>query len=174
MADCLTGRVVGEQGYVQWFRPLSISIILSSAMTLLDAQQYDEARARRRRIWITSILVLLIAIGAFVWSFRYWPEERVVDQFFAALQKQDFESAYRIYHPDSTKYPYSEFYRDWGPGGEWGVVKNYKVFGAAACPHGSSGIVVDVVVNNRREHAQVWVEKSDKSLSTPPCELLFQ
>jgi hypothetical protein len=35
--------------------------------------------------------------------------------------------------------------------------------------------VVDVIVNERRaKHAQVWVEKSDKTLSSPPCELLFQ
>jgi hypothetical protein len=32
---------------------------------------------------------------------------------------------------------------------------------------------VDVVVNDRAEHAQVWVEKSDKTLSFPPCELIF-
>ena len=36
------------------------------------------------------------------------------------------------------------------------------------------GVVVDVVVNDRTEHAQVWVEKSDKTLSYPPCELLFR
>jgi hypothetical protein len=28
-------------------------------------------------------------------------------------------------------------------------------------------------VNERTEHAQVWVEKSDHTLSYPPCELLF-
>jgi len=34
--------------------------------------------------------------------------------------------------------------------------------------------VVDVIVNDRAEHAQLWVEKSDKTLSPPPCELLFR
>ena len=38
---------------------------------------------------------------------------------------------------------------------------------------GGSGVVVDVVVNDRAQHAQVWVEKSDKTLSFPPCELIF-
>ena len=39
---------------------------------------------------------------------------------------------------------------------------------------GGSGIVVDVIVNDRTEHAQVWVEKSDRTLSYPPCELIFR
>jgi len=30
------------------------------------------------------------------------------------------------------------------------------------------------VVNDRAEHAQVWYEKSDKTLSFPPCELIFR
>lgn len=147
--------------------------MLIPAMTLMDAQQYDEARARRRRMWIASVVVVIVAMAAVAWTFRYWPEERVVGHFFAALQKQDFESAYRIYHPDTMKYPFSDFYRDWGPGGEWGLVKSYKLFGSGVCPHGS-GVVVDVVVNDRKEHAQLWVEKSDKSLSMPPCDLQFQ
>jgi hypothetical protein len=33
---------------------------------------------------------------------------------------------------------------------------------------------VDVIVNDRAEHAQVWVEKSDHTLSFPPCELIFR
>jgi len=37
-----------------------------------------------------------------------------------------------------------------------------------------SGIVVDVVVNDRAEHAQVWVEKADRTLSFPPCDLVFR
>ena len=32
------------------------------------------------------------------------------------------------------KYPFNEFYRDWGPGGEWGLIKTQKVYGASPCP----------------------------------------
>lgn len=77
-------------------------------------------------------------------------------------------------HPDKfPKYPYGDFYRDWGPGGEWGLIKTQKVYGASTCPGPGSGVVVDVIVNDRAEHAQVWVEKGDKTLSYPPCELIF-
>ena len=99
------------------------------------------------------------------------------------LQKQDYQTAYGIWmhdpqwaqHPgEHPKYPYNDFYRDWGPGGEWGIIKTKKVYGASTCPGGGSGVVVDVIVNDRTEHAQVWVEKSDHTLSYPPCELIFR
>ncbi len=151
-------------------------------MTLLDAQQYDEEKARKRtRRIISSISILVIVLGL-VWWFRYWPEERIVGHFFDALQKQDYKTAYGIWmhnpdwaqHPERyPKYPYNEFYTDWGPGGEWGLIKTQKVYGASTCPGPASGVVVDVLVNDRTKHAQVWVEKSDKTLSFPPCELIF-
>lgn len=151
-------------------------------MTLLDAKEYDPAKARTRRQRIVlgiTVLVVLLALG---WWFRYWPQEHVVGKFFDALQKQDYKTAYGIWmndpqwqqHPqEHPKYPFNEFYQDWGPGGQWGLIKTQKVYGASTCPGPGSGVVVDVIVNDRAEHAQVWVEKSDHTLSYPPCELLF-
>ena len=154
-------------------------------MTLLDAKQYDPARERKRRARIIAFISLLVVLAGVVWWFRYWPEEHIVGKFFDALQKQDYKTAYAIWmqdpdwqkHADNRRihdYPFGDFYRDWGPGGEWGLIKTQKVFGASACPGGGTGVVVDVVVNDRAEHAQVWVEKSDKTLSYPPCELIFR
>jgi len=58
-------------------------------------------------------------------------------------------------HPQKyARYPFNEFYRDWGPGGEWGLIKSYKIYGSATPKGGGSGVVVEVVVNNRAEHAQ--------------------
>jgi hypothetical protein len=152
-------------------------------MTLLDAKEYDSAKYRKRNRKIILAIIVVVILGCVVWWFRYWPEERVVGKFFDDLQKQDYKAAYGIWmrdpdwqqHPERhAKYPFGDFYRDWGPGGEWGVIKKQKVFGASTCPGGGSGVVVDVVVNDRAEHAQVWVEKSDKTLSFPPCELVFR
>ena len=155
-------------------------------MTLLDAKQYDPEKARKKRNRILSAILIIVVLAFLAWIFRYWPQERIVGKFFQALQKQDYKTAYGIWMHNPNwqqdlqkyaKYPFNDFYRDWGPGGEWGLVKTYKVYGASKCPKlggsSSSGVVVDVVVNDRTEHAQVWVEKSDKTLSYPPCELLF-
>jgi hypothetical protein len=152
-------------------------------MTLLDAQEYDSEKARKRRKQIISAIAILVIVLALGWWFRYWPDERIVGHFFNALQKQDYRTAYGIWmhdpewaqHPNEhPKYPFNDFYRDWGPGGEWGLIKTQRVYGASTCSGGGSGVVVDVIVNERTEHAQVWVEKSDHTLSYPPCELIFR
>ncbi len=44
--------------------------------------------------------------------------------------------------------------------------------GAASLSYGCELYAGDVVVNDRAEHAQVWVENSDHTLSFRPCELL--
>ena len=151
-------------------------------MTLLDAQEYDPEKSRKRKKQIISAIAILLIVLALGWWFRYWPEERIVGHFFDALQKQDYKTAYGNWmhdpqweqHPgEHPKYLFNDFYRDWGPGGEWGLIKTYKVYGASNCPGGGSGVVVNVIVNDRTEHAQVWVEKSDHTLSYPPCELIF-
>jgi len=152
-------------------------------MTLLDAQEYDPEKGRRRTRRIISTIAIVLIVAGVVWWNRYWPEEHLVGKFFAALQAQDYKTAYAIWmqdpqwqqHPqEHPKYPFNEFYRDWGPGGQWGLIKTQKVYGASSCPGGGSGVVVDVIVNERTEHAQVWVEKSDHTLSYPPCELIFR
>jgi hypothetical protein len=152
-------------------------------MTLLDAQEYDPEKGRRRKRRIISAIVIVLLVLGLGWWFRYWPQEHIVGNFFDALQRQDYKTAYGIWMHDPqweqhldqhAKYPFNEFYRDWGPGGEWGLIKTQKVYAASTCPGGGTGVVVDVIVNDRTQHAQVWVEKSDKTLSYPPCELLFR
>jgi hypothetical protein len=149
-------------------------------MTLLDAQQFDEARVRRRRKWILTAAVVLLFLAWVVYHLRHYPERAQVDKFFSALQKQDYESAYGIWfhdpywkqHPPkySKDYPYSEFYRDWGPGGEWGLIKAHSV-DCSLGPSGGSGVIVQVTVNHRTEHAYVWVQTSDQTLSFSPTEI---
>ena len=62
-------------------------------MTLLDAKQYDPTVDRRRRNTIATIVVAVLVLVSLGWLYRNWPEERVVDQFCAALQNNDFERA---------------------------------------------------------------------------------
>lgn len=147
-------------------------------MTLLDAPLYDPAKARRRKILIASVIGIVIVLAALGWFYRNWPEEHAVDKFFTALQHQDFETAYGIYFNDpgwrqhQQKYPqytYADFYRDWGPGGEWGLIKSHRIYGSANTKNfGGGGAVVEVIVNERAEHARMFVQKSDKTLTVYP------
>jgi hypothetical protein len=142
----------------------------------MDAPAYDPARERRKKIKIGATVVIILMLASLAYLYRNWREERVVDHFFTALQQQDYEKAYAIWmadpawkqHPGKyARYPFNEFSRDWGPGGEWGIVKSHELRGSAN-PEGGSGIVVVVVVNGRAETARLWVEKKDKTLSFSP------
>jgi hypothetical protein len=146
-------------------------------MTLMDAEAYDPARDRRRKIKIASVVVLIGLLAGIGWMYRNWPEEHAVSRFFDALQHKDFEAAYGNWqhdpdwkqHPEKyPHYPFKDFYRDWGPGGEWGVIQSFKIYASGAPPGGGSGVIVEVAVNDRAEHARVWVQKSDKTLSFSP------
>ena len=128
-------------------------------MTLLDAPNYDPGKARRHKIAIGVVVVSVVVLAALAWIYRNWPEEHVVDKFFTALQHQQ----------KYPQYSYADFYRDWGPGGEWGLIKSYRIYGSANTQKfGGGGAVVEVIVNERSERARMFVQKSDKTLTVYP------
>jgi hypothetical protein len=147
-------------------------------MSLLNAPEYDPRRERRRALAALGGVVLVGVLAAVAYSYRNWPEERVVSRFMTALQQRDYETAYGIWLADPewkqhldrhASYPYEDFYRDWGPGGEWGLVRSFRIEGADSPPGGGSGVVVEVTVNERvGAKARIWVEKKDKSLTFSP------
>ena len=154
-------------------------------MTLFEAQPYDAAKARKRRNRLIAISLVVLAIVIVLWSLRFWPEEHVVNRFFDALQRQNYEQAYGIWmhdadwkqHPSKySSYTYNDFIKDWGPGGEWGIIKSHSIDGAMT-PSGysgsrfatASGVVVVVTVNDRvADKAHIWVQKDDKTLGFSP------
>jgi hypothetical protein len=149
--------------------------------TLFDAQPYDEAAERRRRIRMGCAIAAVIVIAALLWFNRYWPEKRRVEQFFAQLQAENFEGAYAIWmndpnwkqHPEAYKrYPFDKFYQDWGPGGDWGPILSYKIVGAQKPRPDSSGVVIGVRLNQRKELCSVRVEIKDKTLGFSPDEMV--
>ena len=146
-------------------------------MTLFEAPAYDPGHERRRKFTIAAVILIVIAVVAVAFVFRNWPEEHTVSHFFDALQHQQYEKAYGIWvadadwkqHPEKhQRYSYNEFYyRDWGPGGDWGLIKSFHIDGSVR-PKNGSGVIVQVTVNGRAEPARIWVEKSDKSLTFSP------
>ena len=124
---------------------------------------------------VAAVAAAAIMVGVLGYLFRNWPEERVVDHFFTALVNKDFEKAYGIWlhdpdwkqHPQNPNYSFRDFYNDWGPGGEWGIIKSFHIDGSAS-PKNGSGVVVLVTINERKEPARIWVEKKDKTLTFSP------
>jgi len=148
-------------------------------MTLMDSQKYDESRERRRRNLIIVAVVVVLILAWTAYHFRHYPERRAVAQFLEQLQKQNYEAAYGIWFHDPdwkqhqqkySNYGYADFYRDWGPGGEWGLIRSYEV-DCSYSPSDSSGVIVQATVNKRLEHPYFWVQKSDHTLSFSPNEV---
>jgi hypothetical protein len=144
--------------------------------TIFTAPEFNPARDRRKRIVVISVIAAVLVVATLAYLYRHWPEERIVHRFFTALQNKDYEQAYGIWlhdpdwkqHPrQHPNYSYHEFYVDWGPGGEWGLVRGFHIEGSAS-PKGGSGVVVVVTVNDRKEPARIWVEKKDKTLTFSP------
>lgn len=119
--------------------------------------------ARRRRLLVSSLIFVVLLAGYTLYEFKNYPEERQARYFFEALQRQDFQEAYRIWQP-SDVYTFKDFMEDWGPNGLQGPVRRFRITGSTAR---GSGVVVRVRVN-RRLGIRLWVEKKDKSLSFPP------
>jgi hypothetical protein len=146
-------------------------------MTLMDAQQFDEARARRRRNYIIIAIVAVLILAWVAYHLRDYPERHVAKKFFAALAHQDIEGAYAIWNQDPnwkqhparySNYPLGDFSQDWGPASEWGAIRSYSV----DCSYATgSGVIVEATVNHRAEHTYVWVDKSDKTLHFSPNQI---
>ena len=86
-----SGRLVAPA--YRWVQ--EIRYACGRVMTLLDAPQYDPAKYRRRKIMIALAVAGVLLLAALAWMYRNWPEEHVVNKFFDALQKQDYEAASR-------------------------------------------------------------------------------
>lgn len=143
----------------------------------MDAQQYDEARARRRTKYIIIGIIAVLILAWVGYHFRDYPERRAADQFFSALQRGDVEGAYTLWlkdpnwkqHPQKySQYSFGDFSSDWGPSGEWGIIKSHDI----DCSLSSGGgVIVQATVNHRTEHAYVWVDKGDKTFHFSPNEI---
>src|SRR5437868_14184886 len=154
-------------------------------MTIFESKPPDpaaEARARKiRNLLITTVVVLLV-VAAVAWWNRYWPEERVVDKFFNAIEQKDYEKAYALWRADPewrqhvdrySDYNFGQFQLDWGPTGDFGYITKHDVRGAVAPTSTNtetSGVIVAVRVNDRAKPACLWVEKSNKAISFSPRE----
>jgi hypothetical protein len=147
-------------------------------MTLLDSPAYDPTRARRIRNSIIGALVAAVVIAILLYVYWDWPEEHRVNQFFAALEAQNFQKAFGIWnndphwqqHPEkyATGYPYNRFMADWGPQGEYGLVKEYKIIYATTF---GNGVLAAVDVNGRTMPTTLDVSRKEKTIGFAPFVL---
>jgi hypothetical protein len=154
-------------------------------MALLDAKEYDPRPAQRRRRLLA--IVVIVAVVAFLiwWFFRFYPEDRVINHFFEAIQHKDYDTAYGLYfadpewkqHPQKyNQYPLPQFLLDWGPSSEYGVITSHNIECTVQPPskayRSPTGVIVVVRINKRPDTVSMWVEKKSKSISLSPQEVV--
>ena len=147
-------------------------------MTLLEA---PADTSRKSRAMAFTIAALAIVVVVLLWyTFRFYPEKKVAQQFFDALVAGDMARAYQIWQP-SPSYKMPDFLADWGPTGYYGPVKSYKITRAGS-PKGTSSVAVSVAIspfspmpdpsdaeNSRKTRiVTLWIQSTDKSISFPP------
>jgi hypothetical protein len=147
--------------------------------TIFQAPPYDARRERRKKIIIVSAIAVAFVAGLIAYSYRHYAYEHLVARFFASLQSKDYETAYALWLADPewkehlerySRYPFSAFYRDWGPGGEYGLIRTFEIEGST--DPGGTGVVVRVQVNGRSERADIWVEKQGRTLTLSPFQTI--
>lgn len=155
-------------------------------MTLLDPPPVKPEKSRAMAFTVAAVSVAMLVV---VWfGFRYYPEKKAADHFFAALAEGNTDLAYKLWKP-APSYSLKDFLADWGPEGYYGPVKSYEILKTCA-PHSSNAVDVSVAVSpfspmpqpgdeeksRKTKVVSVWVVTSDKSLSFPPgpvaCHLL--
>jgi len=143
-------------------------------MTLLDAPQYDPARARRNilivQCGVGAIVLLLIAWWLvasrpvdwpWTWN-RYISGRHAVNKFLTAVEANDLNTAYGIWFHDMnwqqhaaqySTYPFARFQGDWSstsPDNEYGAIRSHNI--AVARTYGN-GLLVAVLINGRKTDA---------------------
>jgi hypothetical protein len=147
-------------------------------MSLLDP---PTEKPQKPRVMAFTIAAVVLVAAVILWfTFRYYPEKKAANHFFAAVSSGDTSTAYGLWKP-SASYSMNDFLADWGPTGYYGPVKSYKIMGAKA-PENSTSIAVNVAVSpyspmpdasdaeksSKTRVVTLWVQPSDKSLSFPP------
>jgi hypothetical protein len=149
-------------------------------MGLLDSGA-EEPKSKALRYVISAVaLVLLLGVG--MWYFlRYTTEKHTVERFMTAVASGNMQQAYQIWHPHAS-FNYQDFLSFWGPNGYYSPIKTFRIESAEVPPKGGSGVVIVVEISGydpfpkpeetvkaaQNREVQLWVERSDQSLSFPP------
>ena len=162
-------------------------------MTLLDAPQFDAARARRnqRILWsaVAAFFVLVIASWLVAgmpvdWPWN-WPNHffgrTAATHFLQAVERNDLETAFGIWtndkdwkqHPERHKtYPFERFQGDWSrtsPDNTYGVIQSHRI--AAARMYGNT-LLMAILINERKSGAlNLEWDPHDGTLSFAPPDV---
>jgi len=141
----------------------------------------EEPKSKALRYVISAVALLLLVGGAMWYFLRFTKEKHTIERFMVAVATGDTQQAYQVWHPHQG-FSYQDFLSFWGPNGYYSPIKTFRLESAEVPPKGGSGVVVTVeisaydpfpkpeetVKSAQNREVQIWVERSDQSLSFPP------
>ncbi|AXC11294.1 hypothetical protein ACPOL_1958 [Acidisarcina polymorpha] len=147
-------------------------------MTLLDAPQYNEKRAKLVRNLSIAALVIVLVGGFCTFWFWNWPAEHRINNFMAVVESGDFAKGFAEWnrdpnwqkHPQQySAYDFDQFQKDWGPMSEYGKIRSHKLLMAKSV---GNGTVVGMVINGDTAHPLfLRVDNKTKTIGFSPVEL---
>lgn len=148
-------------------------------MSLLNPPAYNQTLARRRRNRVIGALLICGVAGILVFFCWNLPAEHRVNQFFAAVEAQDFPKAFAIWNNDpdwqehaqryaKDGYAYGRFISDWGTTGDYGRITSHKVLHSTS--YGNNTLMA-VEINGRKSALALAVTSSTHTMSFPPFSL---
>lgn len=148
-------------------------------MTLLDAPSFDYKKARRRRNLVIAAVVVCLLTPLLVVMLWNWPSEHRLNNFFAAVEQQNYPKAFGIWNNDPDwqahaqkfwDYPYSRFLKDWGPGGEFGTVQSHHILYATS--HLGNVCLMAVEIKGKKRAISTFaVSTKDHTVDFAPFDL---
>ncbi len=133
---------------------------------LLDAKPPKPPTGIRKYIPIWAlVLIIAIAGAAAFYSLVDLPEELAVEHFLRAVQQGRYQLAYKLWHPSSA-YAYSDFMSDWGPKGDYGKIRTFKILGSRS--KGTEIVIVTVRINGEDPPLHLVVDRQNKEISYSP------
>jgi hypothetical protein len=140
-----------------------------------------ETSSKTRHLKFVAGALVLLAVVALYFTFRFYPEQRSAQRFFDALVAGDVKTAYQLWKPQPS-YRIQDFLTDWGPHGYYGPVTSYKIIKISSPKDSSNSVAVEVSVSpfspmpdasdaeksRRTRVVTIWMNTEDKSFSFPP------
>jgi hypothetical protein len=158
------------------------------AMTLMNAPAYDARKEKLVKNGLIAVgvlfaLLLVATLAGFItghgWLFTNMYTEHRVNQFFSAIEAQDYAKAYGIYQNDShwqqhpekySGYPLKRFTEDWTTYSPVGIIHSHHVDKSVTDGSGTFGttlLVATTMNGDKTKRLFLGVQRSDGTFSYP-------